>query len=51
MSSSPNRWTDYIQLFPIGHQVVIQSLRKTYQTQFQVFEFYEFQKRFDEDIN
>ncbi|TXK74415.1 neuraminidase-like domain-containing protein [Mesonia sp. K4-1] len=49
MSSSPNRWTDYIQLFPIGHQVVIQSLRKTYQTQFQVFEFYEFQKRFDEE--
>ncbi len=45
MTTPQNTWTNYISLFPIGHQVVIQSLRTTYKNEYAITEFKEFERR------
>lgn len=45
MAKSQNYWGNYINLFPIGEQIVIQSLRTTYEQQFDVDSFKYFEIR------
>lgn len=45
MASSQDTWRAYIDLFPVGQQVIIQSLKTTYERQFRVTDFNNFEER------